>query len=141
MGDDDVGHLARHRHQVIGQAAVAQLARAVVQALLVQRAADALHDGAADLFVHQHGVDDAAAVFDRPVLQQPDEAGLGIDLDVRSLHAVREDERVVAMRVVARHNQFGREAARQGVGPEVGDAAEFGERHQRGALFTGVQNT
>ena len=133
MGHDDVGHLARHRHQVVGQAAVQQLARAVVQALLVQRAADALHDGAANLLVHQHRVDDAPAIFHRPVFQQLDEAGLGIDLDVGRLHAVREDERVVALRVVARHHQFGREAARQGVGPEVGDAAEFGERHQRGA--------
>ena len=64
--------------------AVQQLALGVVEALLEQRAADALHDAAADLLVHQHRVDDGAAILHHPVLQQLDEAGLGVDLDVGS---------------------------------------------------------
>ena len=132
MGDDDVGHLAGHRHQVVGHAAIEQLAAAVVEAFLVERAADALHDRAAHLLVDQHRVDDAAAVFHRPMLEQFDEAGLDVDLDIGCLHAIGEDEGVVALGVMARHHQLGREARWQGVGPEVGDAAEFGQRHQLG---------
>ena len=131
MAHHDVGHFAGHRHQVVGHVAVAQRAVGVVEALLEQRAADALHDGAAHLLVHQHGVDDAPAVLHRPVLEQPDEAGVRVHLDVADLHPVGEDEGVVALRVVARHHQLGREVLRQRVAAEVGDAAQFGQVQQR----------
>ena len=52
--DVDVGHLARHRHEIVGHGAVQQLAVLVVEAMLEQRGADALHDAAADLLVDEH---------------------------------------------------------------------------------------
>ncbi len=82
------------------------------------------------LLVHQHRVDDAAAVRHRPVLVQLDEAGLDIDLDIGCLHAVGEDEGVVALGVVARHHQLSGEAGRQGVGPVIGHAAQLVQRQQ-----------
>src|SRR3954465_13385472 len=38
--DDDVGHLERHRHQVVGERPVQELARFVIQALFIERGAD-----------------------------------------------------------------------------------------------------
>ena len=70
------------------------------------------------------------------MLEQPDESGVDVDLDVADLHAVGEDERVVALRVVARDHQLGREGLGQRVGAEVGDAAELGEVEQ---AFAGVR--
>ena len=128
---DDVGHLARHRHEVVGHVAVQELAVGAVEAFLVERGADALHDAAAQLLVDQHRVDHRARVLDAPVLEQPDEAGVGIDLDQRGLDAVGEGEAVLARRVVARDGELGLEIHRQRVGPEVRDAAELGERQLR----------
>jgi len=45
--------------RVVGHVGVQELAAIVVQAMLVERAADALHDAAARLLVHQLRVDDA----------------------------------------------------------------------------------
>ena len=59
VADLDVGHLGRHRHQVVGHVAVEQLAALVVEAVLEQRAAEALHDAAAHLLVDQLRVDHA----------------------------------------------------------------------------------
>ena len=92
-----------------------------------ERAADALHDAAADLLVHQLRIDDGAAVFDAPVLKQLDKAGLGVHFHEGCLHAVGERKTVAARRVVARHHQLRLEIHRQRVGTEVRDAAHLGE--------------
>ena len=56
----------------------------VVQAVLEQHAAEALHDAAAHLLVDELRVDDRAAVLHAPVLQELDEAGVGVDLEIAS---------------------------------------------------------
>ena len=133
VADLDVGHLGRHRHQIVGHVAVEQLAALVVEAVLEQRAADALHDAAAHLLVDQLRIDDGAAVLHAPVLQQLDEAGVGVDLELARLDAVGEGERPGARHIVARRHQLGLEAGRQRVGAEIGDAGELGERQALGA--------
>ena len=52
-----------------------RLPRLVVDALLVEHRSNALHDPAAHLVVHDQRVDDAAAVGDRPMAEELDEAG------------------------------------------------------------------
>ena len=69
-----------------------ELALGVVEAFLVERAADALHHAAADLLVHQHRVDHAPAVLNHPETKDLHKAGFGIDLDVGRHGAVGEDE-------------------------------------------------
>lgn len=91
MADLDIGHLERHRRDVIGHGAVLELARIVIDAVLVERAAEALYAAAADLFVGKLRVDDAAAILDHPVLQMLDPAGIDIDLDIRAVNAVGID--------------------------------------------------
>ena len=57
------------------------------------------------------------------------------------LHAVGEDEGVVALRVVARHHQLGREVLGQQVAAEIGHAAQLGQVEQvfaAGAIDDGV---
>jgi len=88
MADLDVGHFHRHRHEIVGHVAVQQLAAVVIEAMLEQRGADALHHAAAHLFVDQLRIDDGAAVLDAPVLQQFDEARVGVDLEIAGLDAV-----------------------------------------------------
>ena len=68
--DVDVGHLGGHRHQVVGHGAVGELAGLVVEAVLVERAAEALHAAAAHLLVGELRVDDATAVLHHPMLEQ-----------------------------------------------------------------------
>src|SRR6185436_6723036 len=86
----DVGHLPRHRHEVVGHRAVEELARLVVEAFLVERSAHSLHHTAADLLVGEERVDHLAAVLDHPMLEEPDEAGLRVDLDQARLDAIGE---------------------------------------------------
>src|SRR5258706_10950428 len=69
--------------------------------MLVERAADSLHDSAARLLVHQLGVDDAAAIVHAPHLEELHEAGVGVHFEGAALGAVREDESVVLDAVVA----------------------------------------
>ena len=128
MADVDVGHLGRHRHQVIRHVAVEQLALRVVDAVLEQRGADPLHHAAADLLVDELRVDHGAAILDHPMAQQLDEPGLGIDFEIGRLDAVGERERVGARHVMAGRHQLGLEAGRQGVGAKIGDARDLIER-------------
>ena len=53
----------------------------VVTALLIEDCADPLDNAAAHLLVDQQRVDDAAAVIDRPIPQDPNKAGRDVDLD------------------------------------------------------------
>src|SRR5436190_1657175 len=76
MGDDDVGHLPRHRDEVVGERAVHELAGLAVAAFLEQSRAQSLHDTAAELLVHQHRIDDPATILDDEMLQHLDESGL-----------------------------------------------------------------
>ena len=64
----------------------------VVDAVLEHRLAEALRDAAMDLAVHDHRIDDGADVVDRPVADELDAPGFGIDLDLADMHAVAEGE-------------------------------------------------
>ena len=66
---------------------------AVVDDMLPQRLADALRDAAVDLAVHDQRVDRAAEIVDRAVAHDLDYAGLGIDLDLADVAAIRESWR------------------------------------------------
>ena len=66
------------------------LPRLVVDELLVQRLRDALPESAVHLPVHEHRVQDAAAVVDRDVTDRPHVAGLRVDLHDRHVRAERE---------------------------------------------------
>jgi len=46
-----------------------------------------LHDAAAKLFFHQERIDCAAGVRNRPMSEQLDAAGLGVDFEIGRLHA------------------------------------------------------
>jgi len=58
----NVGHLPGHRHQVVHHRSVEQMAVLVAPTLLEQGTANALHNRAANLLVHQLGIDHAPAV-------------------------------------------------------------------------------
>ena len=66
MFDMDIGHLRRHRDQIVRQRPVGQITGTVVDAFFVERSADALNDAAAHLLVDDQRIDDAAAIVDRP---------------------------------------------------------------------------
>ena len=70
------------RQRVVGEAAGDRLAVLVVDDVLEQRLADALHDAAMALALDQQRIDDRAEVVDHGVLHHLDTAGVGIDLDL-----------------------------------------------------------
>src|SRR6185295_12607921 len=98
----DVRHLGRHGHQIVGHGGGEKLPGLVVDAVLEEGGADALDDGAANLLVHQPWIDDAAAIFHRPVAEKPDEAGVRVHLHVGELDAIGEGETLMAGHIVTR---------------------------------------
>src|SRR5262245_39884011 len=105
MRAHDIGHLCRHRHEVVCHGRVEELSPVVMDAVLVERAADALHDAAARLLVDELWVDDAPAVVDAPHLEELDETRLGVHLEETALRAVAEYESVILYSIVTRHNE------------------------------------
>ena len=60
----------------------------IVDRVLEQRLADALHDAAVDLALEQQRIDGAAEIVDHGVALDGDGAGIGIDLDLDDVAAV-----------------------------------------------------
>ena len=85
MRNFDVGHLGRHRHQVIGKRAVLELSIFAVEALLKECRSQTLHHAAANLLLNEQRINDATAIFDDRELQDLYEAGLDVDLDMAGL--------------------------------------------------------
>src|SRR6266511_5241374 len=123
--DVDIRYFGGHRYEIIRYAAVEQLSARVIDAVLVERRADALHHAAANLLVDELWVDHSAAILDAPVLEQRHDPGVGVYFEIARLDAVGESERPGARHVVARRHQFRLEAGRQRVGTEIGDAGEL----------------
>ena len=106
LDDHRVDHrqVGGHRHAVVEEARVLQLAVVAVDVLLVERPADALRHAALVLALDVARVDGAAGILDRRVAQDRDLAGLGVDLDVGDVggearrRAVRVDARVAGDR-------------------------------------------
>ena len=80
--------LARDRHRVIHERAAQKLTFGVVDQVLLQHAAEPLHQRAVGLPVQGVRVDDAAHVLDRHVVDDLDAPGVRIDGDVRCVRAV-----------------------------------------------------
>ena len=66
--------------------------------------------------------------------EQLDEAGVGVDFQPGGLNAIGEGERIFARHEMARRHQFGLDARRQRVGPEIDDPREFAQLHARRAI-------
>ncbi len=69
------------RHDVVDQARAHELAVLVVNHLFVKRRTNALRDTAVNLSVHDHRIDDAAAIFGDDIFMDLHKAGRWIDLD------------------------------------------------------------
>ena len=134
MADFDIGHFGRHGHQIVGHGGVEILALFVVQAFLIERAADALNHAAANLLVDQHRIDHGAAIVHHPAFEQLDDSRVHVDLDMEGLEAVGEGEGKGLRHVVAGHHQFRLHALRQGVAAEIDDAAELAQGHAIGPV-------
>ena len=67
---------------------------AVVDLVLHQRLADALHHAAVHLAAHDHRIEDAAEVVDHEIAVDRDLAGLRIDLELADMRAVRMARRL-----------------------------------------------
>src|SRR5205085_11054294 len=94
-------------------------------AFFEQRRAQPLHYATPDLLVDQLRIDDGAAIFNDPMSQQLDEAGLGVNLEPRGLDAVGEGEWIFSRYEVARRHQFGLDARRQRVGTEINNPGKL----------------
>src|SRR5262245_30889599 len=82
--DDGFDHrqIGGHRHAIVEEARIIELAVAGEDALLVERPADALHDAALDLPLHIAGMDGPPGILNRRVAYHLHLAGLPIDLDI-----------------------------------------------------------
>src|SRR5262249_58960733 len=67
-----------------------ELTRLVVHELFAERLADALGEGAVDLSLYDHGVDDGPAVLDDRVVPHGDATRLGVHLHVGDVDRPRE---------------------------------------------------
>src|SRR6202048_5034822 len=76
-----MGNLDGGRYDVIGQARAHELTVFVVDHLFVERSTNALRDTAVNLTVHDHRIDDAAAIFRDHIFVDLHKTGGGIDLD------------------------------------------------------------
>ena len=147
--------------RVIHVRAGQQLALLVVDRVLAQRLADALHDAAMGLAVHQQRVDDSAEIVDERIPDHVDHTGLGVDLDFGDMAAVREsrgravgDElHIEALRQFRRQLQAGADLFGQfhdadraiGAGDHKPAGAEFDVRDRRlqhmcGDLLAGLDH-
>ena len=89
----EVGHVVGARHGVVHEGAGQQLAGLfVIDAVLQQRLADALHQPAMHLAFDNHRVDDVAEVVHRREAVHLDSARGRVDLDLADISAGREGE-------------------------------------------------
>ena len=105
MADRDVGNLHRGRDQEVHERRGERLPALVVDDALVERAADALRDAAADLALDDHRVHERAAVVVDDVPEEREVPGLDVDLDDRRVAPAREGRvgrRVVPVRLEPR---------------------------------------
>ena len=84
-----LGHLGRGRQEVVDERRRQRVAGVVVDEVLEQHAADALHDAAEDLALDDRRVDHRAAVLRDDVAQDLRHAGVAVDLDDAEVGGVR----------------------------------------------------
>src|SRR5437763_9470842 len=83
-----VRKIGRDGERVVRERTGKKLALVVVDQVLVQHRAQALHDRAVRLPVQRYGNDDAPDVLDADVVEHLDRAGAWVDRDVRTMGAV-----------------------------------------------------
>ena len=110
--DDRVRDLAGGRHQIVGERAGKEAAILVVHQLLVERGADGVGEGAANLPVHQGRVEAASGVVGGDVAVDRDGPGRAVDLDAAEIEEEAVGRRAVDPVVVGRRHQGGRRPAR-----------------------------
>ena len=121
------GDVVGARHRVVHERAGQELARLVVVGEhLEESLAEALHDPAVDLALHEHRVDHPPDVVDDGVAHDTNLAGFDVDLHLADLRAVRERHR--RRRERRRLAQPGLEARRELLG-HIGRACDGGQRH------------
>ena len=76
----------------------------IVDEMLQEGAAEALHDGAHDLAVQRQRVDDATGILDGDIVEELHAAGLGIDRHVGRVRAVTVGALVARVGVFRRHS-------------------------------------
>ena len=88
--------------RVIGEARGQQLADSrVIDDVLQQRLAEALHHAAMHLARDQHRIDDAAEIVEHVIGDDLDLAGLRVDLDLADMAAIGEGRRLALISAVA----------------------------------------
>ena len=115
--------------QVVEERRGERVADVVVDELLVQHAADALHDAPGDLAFDDHRVDHDAAVLAHDVAQERDQAGVGVDLARADVRGIRE--RGADGREAGRDLEPGRRAVGKLARPQVGELRDLGQRSRR----------
>src|SRR5262249_35315549 len=90
IADRDWWDGLRPRPCVVPERTGERLAGIVVIDLFDQRLADALRDAAMQLTGDDHRIDDGAEIIDAAIAHDFDHPGLGIDLDLGDMTAVRE---------------------------------------------------
>ena len=128
MDELDIRYLARRRQHVVHERAGEQLAVGIVIEFLQQRAADALGSAADDLPLHQHRIDDHAAVVRDGVFVDSHASEFDIDLEHRRMRRIGPGDR--GRLVVISLLQPGIHAGRPPVIPAgPGCPRHLGERH------------
>ena len=133
----DGGDLDRARQQIIGEGGRHRLAIVVIGHFLVHGRPDALGDAAANLPVDHHGVHHRAAILDHRIIHQFDRAAVGIDGDNGGVGGVGEHARGFAGLPGRGGVEHRVHAVGQGLLAEMGDTADFGQRHGPGRAVGG----
>src|SRR4051794_23177400 len=104
----------------------------VVRDFLVERGADALRDAALDLAVDHHRVDHGAAVFGHGVVEDFDDAGVGLDGNDDGVSAIGEHAAGFRRLISAGHVEQRLHAGRQVFLPDVRRIGDLGKADAAG---------
>ena len=132
MRDPHRRNLRRARHHVVAERGGERLADLVVGDFLVERGADALRDAALHLAVDDHRIDHGAAVFRDRVVENFDDAGVGLDGDDHGMGAIGEHAAGFRGLVGAGGVEQRLHAGRQMLLADVGGIGDLGEADAAG---------
>ena len=124
--DLEVRHDGGRRHEVVHERRRQVLTVVPVRRVLEQDRTDRLGDTAADLALHDRGVDRQPAVLDHHVAVDADEPRLDVDLDLGHVGAARPA--ALASVVLAGHHEIGVGSLRQSRRLLRHDAGELAQR-------------
>src|SRR5580704_18741831 len=132
----NVRHLISHGGEVIHQRAINERAVLVVDALFVEYRADALYDRPAYLVVDNQWINYAPAVRDCPIVKEFDEAGNGVDVEIRPVCTMSHVVACVIGYVASCHSELNVEIGWQRILAEISDLRDLSDRdHRRIGMF------